>query len=433
MGTQDLKEKANTSIHKAFARRALVANSMLGSIQRFVSAGPLLQLISISVFQMGEVTYAVWASVLALASLFQLPGIFFVYRTRVYNQLILSYRVRSFVLLVLAASPFIGAYDHNVGAVLFFVCAFIINACHAFGFNICWPAIVRAGTMPETRGRVTGYLRSTQAAIAALLVFALAIAGPHALSGWVFTFIVLLFFLYSVVSEAQIRWMKDSIPLQEPEKGNTLVQIFRDAVKLFHSRNYCRFLIVVALLGACAFPLQMFFLKNVLLIEENKLFWYLTATTWIGIVSMQFWGRSIDKIELTTAIKQIAKLLCIAFSWIALVLVVCGSGKKLPLGVEVTVIAAIVLVNVAMQGAALVWFNGALKVVSSELTTIGVLMLGVAFDLAAALSALLVGSLRAIGGNSVVVEPLVATGWVALAATVWLLCQRWRKLAAEHS
>jgi hypothetical protein len=417
-----------------FSRRALVANSLLGSLQRLVANGPLLQLISISQFALTDGQFVTVTAVFATASLAQLLGLLAQYRFGIYRTLIGSYRIRTLLLAAMAAVPLVASKGSLVSAIGFFLCAYLVCACHAAGFNVCWPAILRAGTDPAMRGRVTGKLRSTQVALAAAMVLVITLVGPPALSGLPFAALLLMFMVYSFVAGRQIEWMQASMTkLSPPEDDSVLRRLRQDMSRLFALPSYRRFLALLVLLGLCVFPIQIYFLRDVAGLRTQQLFWYSAALTWAGILSIQAWGKAIDRFSAWLTLRYATTAVVASFASLLIAMIAAPSGGQ-PMhgGLQLVAVAALLCMSIATQGIGLLWFNCSMNVVPSEATTLGVLLLGLAHELATVCGALVATFLRGYALEGIAFKEVLIIGlWGAIAIVAMTVTRRWSREMAQ--
>jgi hypothetical protein len=422
------------ALEREFNRRALVANCLLGSLQRVVANGPLLQLISISQFALTDGQYAGITAVFATATLAQLLGLLTQYRYGVYGTLISSYRMRTVLLAVMAVVPLVASKGSLGGAIGFFLCAYLVCACHAAGFNVCWPAIVRAGTDAKTRGRVTAKLRTTQVALAAAMVLVITLVGPPALSGLPFSALLMLFAVYSFTAGRQVEWMQAFIEIPPVTEVNSVLRRLRQDMRhLFGQSSYRRFMILLVLFGLCVFPIQIYFLRDVVGLRTQQLFWYSAALTWVGILSIQAWGKAIDRFSAWVTLRYATLAVFAAFATLLIAMLSAPSGAQpMPGGLQVVVVTALLAISIATQGVGLLWFNCALDVVPSEATTLGVLLLSLASELATVFGALLVTLLRGYALEGVPFkEVLIICLWVTIAGVAMRVTHSWAPTMAQ--
>jgi len=417
----------------AFLRRAVIANCLLGSIQRFCVPGPVLQLIAVSLFGVTAVQYSYVATVFAFLSFFQLAGLYFQYRSDAYRPLIISYDVRIVALLLCGASFLLAPDATPAAALLFFAAAAAINICHMTGFNVSWPLIMRAWTTAEDRGTTIATLRSVQAAFAALIALAISVLGS---SGHFRTFLIALFVvfaLYSFFSARQVAWMKETGPplTRTSGTGGVFVALRQDFRTLWNDPTYRALAFIVAVASFSLIPLQVFFLRDVMSIGEDKLFWFVTSMVWAGIAATQAWGRLSDKLgtprtlQLTAAANVVAVLaICLIVSW----WLFTGEHPSVLAWIAAT---ALLASSISFQGFSIGWYSAALEVIPKDCTSLGVLLLSILTEFAIAASAFVVGFIREWSTSSVPVRELsiaailLAVALVTYAATAaWTLSRR---------
>jgi hypothetical protein len=370
----------------------------------------------------------------ATASLAQLLGLLAQYRYGVYRTLIGSYRIRTVLLAAMAAVPIVASSGSLVSAIGFFLCSYLVCVCHAAGFNVCWPAILRAGTEPKTRGRVTSKLRSTQAALAAAMVLVITLMGPPALSGLPFAALLLVFTVYSFVAGRQIEWMQSSIALASAPASDPVLRRFRqDMRKLFSLPSYRRFLGLLVLFGLCVLPIQIYFLRDVAGLRTQELFWYSAALTWSGILSIQAWGKAIDRFSAWVTLRYATMAVVASFATLLIAMASAPAGVQPMQGsLQLVVVATLLCMSITTQGMGLLWFNCSLDVVPSEATTLGVLLLGLANELATVCGALLVTFLRSHALQGVDFKEVLIVGlWSTIAVVAMRVTQRWTPAMAQ--
>lgn len=365
-----------------FFRRAKIANSFYGSINRFFTAGIVLQLISLSIFNVDTSAYIKATAIIVLAGFAQVLGLFASYKFGPFATLIWSYRLRSVALFAAIISVWLATFNRDLSWSAFTVSAFVIMATNAAGFNVCWPPIIRCATLGRKRGQITSTLRSIQAVIASFLVLLISLAGPAYFNNYAFSGLIVVFLVYSIVAERQIKWMQYHVSLAPNEQSHGVLKtITQDARTLLGNRSFRSLSLIVLLFGLCTFPIPVFYLRDVIKLPVGSLFWFVTAVTWIGIASIKGWGWAIDRLGVTHVIRAI----CFSFFVVYLAFLSFAIVHSMdPLISEIRVITSVfflALFGMLTQGASLSWFNYSLEVIPKEQTSSGVLLLSLLLQL----------------------------------------------------
>jgi len=365
-----------------FFRRAKIANSFFGSINRFFTAGIVLQLISLSIFNVDSSAYIKATAIIVLAGFSQFIGLFASYKFGPFTTLIWSYRLRSIALFFAIFSVGLATFSRDLSWSAFIVSAFVIRAANAAGFNVCWPPILRCATLGRQRGKITSTLRSIQAVIASFLVLLISLVGPAHFNKNAFSGLIVVFLVYSIVAERQIKWMQIHVHLaQSAHSHGALMSIAQDIRSLLDNRRFRNLSLIVFLFGLCAFPIPVFYLRDFIELPVGALFWFVTALTWMGIASIRGWGWAIDRLGVTNTIRTIVFSLFVvylAFLFFAIIHFMAPFTSEIRVATSVLFLT---LFGMLMQGASLSWFNYSLEVIPTEQTSSGVLLLSLLLEL----------------------------------------------------
>jgi hypothetical protein len=396
-----------------FFRRAMLANWGLGALLRFTN-GPLLQLVGLQVFRVDLEFFLVLTIALGLTNLAQLYGLACLYRYGPFCPLLRSYYGRSFALIVMAVLPMAFAPTEMVAAYIWAILIVALNLFHATGFAVCWPPIVRAGTDKISRGRVTSRLRATQTFTVAALVTTIALLGPENFTSTAFSVLCTLFFLFSIVSTVQVRWMAANVPTENRKESESFFALLRQDIRVLTSDKRAKeLLILVVAFGTVGLPLQVFYLDSVLKLSREIIFWFVALNTLIGIFSMLAWGGLIDKRGGNLAGR--AALFCVATGLILQVswLIFFGSNNEAPITIFLALFS-IILVNIGTQALGIIWFNSALDILPAKHTAGGVMILGCIYESTLVVSSVLAG---VVWNASAIDVPLILevphTGYIA--------------------
>lgn len=399
-----------------FFRRAAIANWGLGALLRFTS-GPILQLVALQIFALNVQQFLVLTVVLGLVSFCQLAGLALYYRRGPFEALLLCYRARTFLLLVLASAPFFLSISHDLAVWMWATLVVGLNAIHSVGFAVSWPPIVRAGTSQLNRGRVTSRLRAFQTVVAASLAVVIAMLGPSRFDAVAFAGLALFFAAFSLGASRQIEWMRVNVQAERPgSSGNIKQQLVEDIRFLFGDRNAKRFLCVVIVFGLIGLPLQVFYLDGLLRFPRSQIFWFLAVSTIVGIVSMLAWGAIIDRRGGVFA-ARLCLLAVIAGLLAQVVLLVIQPTVRGDPAAGVSVLLSMLVVNIGTQGIALLWFNEALKVLPQRSTTAGVMLFGFAYECSGAAAGFVAGSIWSYSSK----EPVGLMPFISFLSAVCLL------------